>query len=513
MLLLFLACHPGAAAVGSAESGSDSADTAGDTAGEGTTLDAQALARLRDTMTRVLADSRHASGASMAIWMNGEIVFAEGFGSADPDTDIPVTPDTLFQIGSDTKKLTAIAALQQVEAGALDLDAPISATLPGFDLERSPGWADTVTLHQLLSHQGGTFDYTPWVDDPDDDALASTGRGVFAERAWSMAPPGAMWNYSNPNFSVAAMLVEAAAGRPWADVVTDDVFGPLGMDSTFARESDIPADAAVAVGTGYLRSDETDWFDLWATEEDDPIGRSDLATTVDNAFTRPAGGSPWSTASDSCRVAGFLVDGDPAVLSDELRTAITAQQVKLYPGWDDDLGLWGYGYGMFEQWGYPMLTRDGFYGVRYWSHGGNTMAYSSLFMVLPDQRFAVCILSNGFGDDFTEVAELAMDRFAGLPEATPNPRPGSVAPELASLVGHYEDVGIGAIEITLVDDHLEIAIPYLSGLGYDVEPTLQNVYNEAFALYIDQEPFELAFIPGEEGVMYARNRLFVGTRR
>ncbi|MFN7142656.1 MAG: serine hydrolase domain-containing protein, partial [Myxococcota bacterium] len=113
-----------------------------------------------------------ASGAQVAVWKDGAIVFSEGIGTRDPDTEDPVLTTTLFEVGSDTKKMTAMALLQQVAAGRTTLDATVAEVLPGFTIAASPDWAATTTLHELLSHQGGLVDYTPFDDVPDDAELA-----------------------------------------------------------------------------------------------------------------------------------------------------------------------------------------------------------------------------------------------------------------------------------------------------------------------------------------------------
>lgn len=96
-----------------------------------------------------------AYGAQVAIWYDGAIVFSEGFGYADEAETTAVSPTTLFQIGSDTKKMTAIAALQAVERGAMSLDSTVAEVLPDLSLARSPDWATSTTLHDLIDHQGG----------------------------------------------------------------------------------------------------------------------------------------------------------------------------------------------------------------------------------------------------------------------------------------------------------------------------------------------------------------------
>ncbi len=508
-LVLLLACTPKDVVPvddTGASTGTDTADTS-DTPDTTTTgLDADDLATFRNRVERDL--SGYGTGASVAFWKNGAIVYAEGFGSADPDADVPVTPETIFQVGSDTKKMTAIAVLQQVQAGRLSLDQTVASALPDVALARSPAWAGGTTLHHLLSHQGGLYDYTPWDDEPADEALETRATGIFAENEWAVAPGGAMWNYSNPNFSLAGLAAERAAGVPYADLLVDGLFAPLGMDRSYAREADMPASEAIAVGYGYAFTSERDWFDPFSTDYTYTLGRTDLEAVTDNGFVRPAG-LVWSTASDMCRLAGFLAEGNDAVLNDTLRAELTTHHVSLYPSDPTQ----GYGYGMFVIDFYPD-SAGGIHDVPFWLHGGNTLSYTSLFYVVPEQDFAVCILSNGYGDDFSKSAYKAIDLFAGVPTETVEiePTPYDVDPSVHA--GHYEDPMFGGIDITWAGDALEITMPDLEARGVTVGSSLTQVFNEVYVFTLDRVQYDLSFIDGEDGTpsKYARNRLFVGTR-
>ena len=226
------------------------------------------------------------------------MIYAEGFGTKDEAGD-PVSPDTLFQIGSDTKKMTAIALLQQIDAGGVALETTVADLLPTLELAASPGTFDTLSIDRLLSHRSGLFDYTPWSEAPDDAELQLRTTTTFAANEYAMMPPGVAFDYSNPNFALAGVLIETLAARPWADVVIDDIAAPLGMDHTYARRDDmLAAELDIASGFGPIYDSDLDTFDLialfsigvtgagWTTPEDH----------VDNAFTRPAG-LVWSTAT------------------------------------------------------------------------------------------------------------------------------------------------------------------------------------------------------------------------
>jgi CubicO group peptidase (beta-lactamase class C family) len=450
-----------------------------------------------------------ATGASVAIWYDGEVIFAEGFGKRDPDAEDPVAPTTLFQIGSDTKKLTAIAVLREVEAGHLSLDDTLSEALPDLHFAKDAGWTDAITVHQLISHQGGLYDYTPWDDAPADSELANRAYGTFAADEWAMAPGGSFWNYSNANFSIAGLIAEEHAGRPYADLLEDDVFAPLGMTRTFARQSEVEADGDYAVGFGVGIIGDFDSFVPLNSDIDYTYGAVAMADQPDNGFTRPAG-LVWSTATDQVKLAAFLIDGDQSVLSDEMRAGITTPHVPL----STVVSGQSYGYGL--------MILDGWYGgstsyyaTPLWTHGGNTLTMTSGFYVLPEQRLAVSILSNGYGDDFSGTAATALLQLADLPEPSNPPAPPPPATNLDTYAGDYVDTyGIGRMTFGWDGTHVTIDLPDLEAAGHRVGVNLVSAYQDVFLVTIDGGQYDLEFEDGPDGAprQYVHNRSFVGTK-
>jgi CubicO group peptidase (beta-lactamase class C family) len=496
--------------------GDDTApDPSDDTADSADPADPRAEA-VRAAVEAALGRGR-ASGASVAIWHRGEIVFAEGFGSAHPDEDRPVGVDTLFAIGSDTKKITAIALLQLADEGAVDLDAPLSAAMPDLSLAQSPGWAAAVTPRQLIAHQGGLWDYTPWDDAPADAELRDRAYGEFAGRIWQQSPPGAFFNYSNPNFSVAGLLTEQLAGQPWADQVRAAVLEPLGLRRTFTRQAEAEADGDFAVGDGYALAADWDAADPFLPYSDEAagaytVGTVEMADSSDNGFTRPAG-MLWSNATDMALLGAFLVNGDPAVLSEASRAALTTAAMPLYPSIPAE-DLTGYGYGLFV--GHRLNLESGAYDVALWSHGGNTLCQTSTFYVLPDQQLVIAILSNGYGDDMVGPAVAAMEAYAG--EELGEPIAGASYPTeqdpLETYAGTYVDAWLGEITVTTDGVDLFVSIPAAAAAGITVRPKLTPALTDVWTVRFGGGDAEFTFVDGEDGTpnRYVRSRGFVGTR-
>jgi CubicO group peptidase (beta-lactamase class C family) len=190
---------------------------------------------------RMLAASS-APGASLAVVLDGHLTFAAGVGKKLYNDDAAVTTATRFRVGSLSKMLVAIAAEQLASAGTLDLDAPITTYLPWFAL--APGFdATSITTAQLLSHTSGL----PCDTIPLCPANADTRTQWFAANPQALwTAPGMTWDYSNPGYSLAALVVSAAAGQPESEfrqLMTDHVFAPANMttatyDVTLTEQGD-----------------------------------------------------------------------------------------------------------------------------------------------------------------------------------------------------------------------------------------------------------------------------------
>ena len=222
-------------------------------AGDRGAVDQEALAtRLAQQLDE--AEAAGFSGSVLVADADG-VLFERQVGMADATAGTPVTADTRFNLASTGKLFTTVSVLQLVQAGKLELDAPVGRYLPDWPVARV---RDEVTLRQLLLHTSGLASY--W--GPEFDARRDTLRTLADHRPLLATEPafapGTRWQYSNIGFQLLGLVVEAVSGQSYYDYVAEHVFRPAGMQDTgyFATDGRAPG---VAVprngGTGQDRDD------------------------------------------------------------------------------------------------------------------------------------------------------------------------------------------------------------------------------------------------------------------
>eukprot|EP01041_Mallomonas_annulata_P015198 gene15198-32199_t len=188
-------------------------------------------------------------GCTVAASRGGEVVFAEAVGAARLDPAVPMTVETVVDIGSTSKQFTATAVLLLAERGELDLDAPLSSVLGDL-----PAWADDTSIRQLMHHESGIPDYIGLLADEgfslgevttDDDALDALGDVTELE-----FEPGTSWAYSNSNYFLMGQIVLAVTGDDLGTFLADEVFEPLDLDMVMDPTAAIAEKATSYDGEG-----------------------------------------------------------------------------------------------------------------------------------------------------------------------------------------------------------------------------------------------------------------------
>lgn len=174
---------------------------------------------------------RHVPGLALAVVRDGKTVKTQGYGLASVELNAPVTPETVFEIGSISKQMTAAAIMLLVEEGKLSLDDPIGKHLPN-----TPDAWERVTVRHLLSHTSGLKNYTGLKGF---ELTARLKRDDFIKLigAYPLAfAPGDAHSYGNTNYNLLGFIIEAASGRPYWEFMAARIFQPLGMNATRDRD-------------------------------------------------------------------------------------------------------------------------------------------------------------------------------------------------------------------------------------------------------------------------------------
>jgi CubicO group peptidase (beta-lactamase class C family) len=285
------------------------------------------------------------------------VLFSDAYGLADRERGIPNTLQTRFRIGSMNKMVTAVAILQLVEAGTVELDAPLGEYLTEYPNERV---AAEVTIHHLLTHTGGTGD----IFGPDFDAhreeLRTLGDYVelYGTRGFEFKP-GNRWAYSNYGFVLLGVVIDRVTGQTYYDYVEEHIYEPAGMTSS----GSLPEDEAVpGRSIGYMKAPgTTDW--------------------VPNTDTLPYRGSSagggYSTVEDLARFADALLSHE--LLSPESTQLLITAKVESGPGA-------GYAYGFDDS---RDADGNGFVG-----HGGGAPGMNGDLRIYPRSGYVVVVLAN-----------------------------------------------------------------------------------------------------------------------
>ncbi len=337
---------------------------------------AEAAERARQVARAALSE-QNLPGLSIAVGAGDEIVWAEGFGWANLEDRVPVSPETRFRIGTASTVLTSVAVGRLLEQGRLALDDEIQARVPAFPRKPWP-----VTLRQLMAHTAGVRN-----DGGDESPLFSRncdspveGLDVFAGRPL-LFEPGTRFRYSSFGWILVSAAVEQAAGDSFLRVMREQVFEPAGMRDT--RE-DVPAEASTRQATAY--------FPRYAADPDYGLH---LMRPIDSSCYAGAGAFV-STPSDLVRF-GLAVARGTLLRPETVQLFQTSQRL---PSGEQT----GYGLG----WDLETVALPGG-PARVAGHDGDVLGgrVASL-MTFPEHGLVVAVTSNiSYADTFAIGADVA----------------------------------------------------------------------------------------------------------
>ncbi len=308
---------------------------------------------------------KHLPGLSIALVEDQKIVWAHGFGFADPDRKIAATAETVYRVGSVSKLFTDIAIMQLVERGELDLDASVTKYLPDFHPKNRFG--TPITLRELMTHRAGL------VREPPVGSYFDSRQPPLAEVVKSLNTtelvyaPGTHTKYSNAGDSVAGLILEWLTQEPYPKYLQEAVLKPLRLgSSSFSPEPWLLRNLA----KGYM----------WTYD-----GSVVQAPTFELG-TGPAG-NMYSTVLDQSRFLSALFAGGRGLDGVVLKPG-TLQ--KMFTPQDSDSG-----YGL----GFALLNVD---GLRMVGHRGGIYGFSTELLGMPDDKLGAVVIINM--DNSSEVA-------------------------------------------------------------------------------------------------------------
>jgi len=388
-------------------------------------------------------DRADSPGCALGIYRNDRMVYARGYGSANLELGVPISPATVFDIGSTSKQFTAMSILLLARDGKLALDDDVRRYVPEL-----PAYPTPVTIRHLLHHTSGVRDYLTLMElagerfenvSTDADALDLLAR----QRALDFSP-GSEWEYSNSGFFLLSIIVKRVSGQSLRQFAQAHIFDPLGMTHSHFHDDHqmiIPNRA-----TGYDPPDSTGGFRIDMSNFEQ-TGDGAVNTTVEDLLL-------WDRNFYSGRVGG---------------TEVLAEMVK--PGTLNDGTVLDYASGLFV---------DHYRGLPTVAHGGSWAGYRAELLRFPSEHASVACLCNLARSNPSglarKVADVYLaDRFAavGPGAAASNHRPdtsGAVVPPETSrtMAGTYRDSRNGGVaHLTVANDSLRLQY---GGYSLDLRP-------------------------------------------
>lgn len=304
-------------------------------------------------------------GAAVAIVKDGKVIFIKGYGMADLDHDIPITPQTVFNIASVSKQFTAFAIYLLEHEGKISFDDDVRKYIPEL-----PDYGTTIKIRHLLAHTSGLRDQaaigalTGWHSG---DVITTEQILKLVTRQKSLNfTPGTMFNYNNTGYTLLAEIVQRITGKTFAEYTNENIFQPLGMISTqfYDNHEKVIKNKAES----YERSNNVY---LHKPLNVSNVGPSNLMTTVEDLskwvlnFEKPTVGN--SKLIKAFNEASYLDNGKKVVL----RVV------------DGDTIFHAKGQNLSNYKGVNMIT-----------HGGHTAAFRTFLGRFPDQHLSIIALSN-----------------------------------------------------------------------------------------------------------------------
>lgn len=351
-------------------------------------------------------DKPDSPGCALGVIRDGDFIYRKGYGMASLELAVPLSPQSVFYMGSVSKQFTAAAVVLAAEQGFLSLDDDVRKYIPEL-----PDYGHVITLRQMLHHTSGFPDFLVLFELAGRnvaDVHSEAGiLDLIARQKHLNNIPGDEWIYSNTNYFLAGVVIRRATNKSLADFAADNIFTPLGMAHTrfYDDHTLIVPGRAAAYDPGKNGKFLVDW-----STDYDVVGAGGLMSTVDdlllwdrNFYTNKLG---KGTLVKELQTRGLLTSGKPIAYA---------------------LGL----------------SVDTYRGLPTVEHGGALYGYRTGILRFPEQKFTVVCLCNvadpGVANLSHKVADIYLrDRLAS--DASPAPSASASGfPDPAQFAGKYLD--------------------------------------------------------------------------
>ncbi len=319
------------------------------------------------------ADAGQFSG-TVLMAKDGKSIFEHAYGMADRERKVPNTLTTRFRIGSMNKMFTAVAIVQLAQAGKLKLDDPFGKYLADYPNKEL---ASKVTVHQLLTHTGGTGD----IFGPDFDTHRTELKTLqdyvklYGNRGPEF-PPGSKFVYSNYGFLLLGLVVERVSGQNYYDYVNTHIYDVAGMNNSGSE----PEDKTV--------------------------------TNRSVGYTKPPGSKDWQPNTDTLPYRGTSAGGGYSTVGDLLKFADALEQHKLLDAHYEELlttGKVDEGFGRYA-YGFEDKVVN---GTHCFGHGGGAPGMNGDLQICPSSGYVVAVLANMDPPAATRISDFITSRMPG----------------------------------------------------------------------------------------------------
>jgi len=328
------------------------------------------LAEQAHTLMQAFFAASDTPGLAVSVGLGGTIIWSEGFGYADLEQQVKVDPaHTKLRIGSVIKPMTAHAVAQLVQAGKLDLEAPVQTYVPGFPQKCGP-----ITTRQLLGHLAGIRHYSGEEFLNRDHYESVTEGLVIFQDDPLVHMPGDRYLYSSYGYNLVSAVIEGASGQTYLEYMSANVFEPLGMGNTVP---DVLTQIIPGRGRYYYKNEDL----LLNTPE------------VDNSYKWASGGV-IGTADDLVRFGFAQLNKNP-VIDTVHRTFWVSQTTNA---------------GEQTKYGLGWIIKVDEKGRQWIGHGGGSVGGTTQFWINPDSGLVIAMISNlsdfNYGEILISLAEV-----------------------------------------------------------------------------------------------------------